>query len=56
MGKVKDLLIQAEEELYHLLNTEGATNEQALKIIEKELGTMAKEHAEEILRQWREGI
>tara|TARA_R100001594_G_scaffold38261_2_gene69242 strand:+ start:583 stop:753 length:171 start_codon:yes stop_codon:yes gene_type:complete len=54
MGKIKDIMIEAEAQLYELLNGEGATNQQALDVIQRELGTLAKEHAEEILRQWRE--
>jgi hypothetical protein len=54
MGKVSQLLIEAEEQLDDLLNTQGTTNKIALEIIQKELGTLAREHAEEILAKWKE--
>jgi hypothetical protein len=50
--KLKNLLSDAEELLHHLLTNEGMTNGQALKTIKKELGYMAKDHAQEQLIMW----
>jgi hypothetical protein len=49
---LKDIMYEAEELLFHLLNDEGMTNGQALKTIKKELGYMAKDHAQEQLIMW----
>jgi len=49
--KLKNILSDAEELLQTLLN-EGMTNGQALKTIKKELGYMAKDHAQEQLIMW----
>ena len=49
--KLKNILSDAEELLQTLLN-EGMTNGQALKTIKRELGYMAKEHAQEQLIMW----
>ena len=48
---LKNLLSEAEELLQTLLN-EGMTNGQALKTIKRELGYMAKDHAQEQLIMW----
>ena len=50
--KLKNLLSDAEELLHHLLTNDGMTNGQALKTIKKELGYMAKDHAQEQLIMW----
>ena len=50
--KLKNKLSDAEELLHHLLTNEGMTNGQALKTIKKELGYMAKDHAQEQLIMW----
>jgi|TARA_B110000285_G_C14934287_1_gene518804 hypothetical protein len=50
--KLKNILSDAEELLHHLLTNEGMTNGQALKTIKKELGYMAKDHAQEQLIMW----
>jgi hypothetical protein len=50
--KLKNILTDAEELLHHLLTNEGMTNGQALKTIKKELGYMAKDHAQEQLIMW----
>jgi uncharacterized protein YoaH (UPF0181 family) len=49
--KLKNILSDAEELLQTLLN-EGMTNGQALKTIKRELGYMAKDHAQEQLIMW----
>ena len=49
--KLKNILSEAEELLQTLLN-EGMTNGQALKTIKRELGYMAKDHAQEQLIMW----
>ena len=49
---LKDIMYEAEELLFHLLNDEGMTNGQALKTIKRELGYMAKDHAQEQLIMW----
>ena len=49
--KLKDILSDADELLQTLLN-EGMTNGQALKTIKRELGYMAKDHAQEQLIMW----
>jgi hypothetical protein len=54
MGKVKEVLMDAEEMLVELLNDIGMTNEQAVKEINNKLGSMASNHALEILQQWKE--
>lgn len=54
MGKVKELLMETEEMLFSLLNDEGMTNDQAIGRIETKLGSMASNHALEILQQWKE--
>ena len=51
--KLKNILSDAEELLFHLLNDEGMTNGQALKTIKKELGYIAKDHAQQQLIEWR---
>tara|TARA_R100000544_G_C2193493_1_gene42918 strand:+ start:48 stop:227 length:180 start_codon:yes stop_codon:yes gene_type:complete len=52
--RLKDILTDAEELLQSLLN-EGMTNGQALKTIKKELGYMAKDHAQkQLITWWRE--
>ena len=56
MGKIKDIMIEAEDILFDMLNVKGATNEQALVVIESELGTLAKDHAEDVLRKWNEEV
>ena len=50
--KLKNILSDAEELLHHLLTNEGMTNGQALKTIKRELGYMAKDHAQEQLIMW----
>ena len=50
---LKDIMYEAEELLSHLLNDEGMTNGQALKTIKKELGYIAKDHAQQQLIEWR---
>ena len=50
---LKDVMYEAEELLFHLLNDEGMTNGQALKTIKKELGYVAKDHAQKQLIKWR---
>ena len=50
--KLKNILSDAEELLQTLLN-EGMTNGQALKTIKKELGYVAKDHAQKQLIEWR---
>ena len=54
MGRVKELLIEAEEMLVVLLNDIGMTNDQAIKEINNKLGSMASSHASDILQQWKE--
>ena len=54
MGKVKQVLMETEEMLVELLNDIGMTNEQAVKEINNKLGSMASDHALEILQQWKE--
>ena len=54
MGKVKDLMVEAEEMLVVLLNDIGMTNDQAIKEINNKLGSMASSHASDILQQWKE--
>ena len=49
---LKDIMYESEELLFHLLNTEGMTNGQALKTIKKELGYVAKDHAQQQLIEW----
>ena len=52
--RLKDILTDAEGLLQSLLN-EGMTNGQALKTIKKELGYMAKDHAQkQLITWWRE--
>tara|TARA_R110000850_G_scaffold102303_1_gene211194 strand:- start:58 stop:237 length:180 start_codon:yes stop_codon:yes gene_type:complete len=51
--KLKNILSDAEELLHHLLTNEGMTNGQALKTIKKELGYIAKDHAQQQLIEWR---
>jgi len=52
---LKDIMYESEELLFHLLNIEGMTNGQALKTIKKELGYMAKDHAQkQLITWWRE--
>ena len=54
MGKVKEVLMDAEEMLVELLNDMGMTNDQAVKEIDNKLGSMASNHALESLQQWKE--
>lgn len=52
MGKLKDFLIGVEEEFSQHL--EETTNDVALQRIEKDHGTMAREHCVTILNEWRQ--
>ena len=54
MGKVKQVLIETEEMLVTLLNDIGMTNDQALRTIENKLGSLGREHAEGLLKMWKE--
>ena len=54
MGKVKELLMTAEDMLSDLLNEQGMTNDQALRTIENKLGSLGREHAEGLLKMWKE--
>ena len=54
MGKVKEVIMEAEILLVFLLNDIGMTNEQAIKEITNKLGSMAGSHALAILKQWKE--
>ena len=54
MGKVKEVIMEAEEMLISLLNDVGMTNDQAIKEITNKLGSMAGSHALAILKQWKE--
>ena len=54
MGKVKEVLMDAEEMLVELLNDMGMTNDQAVKEIDNKLGSMASNHALDKLQQWKE--
>ena len=54
MGKVKEVLMETEEMLSSLLNDGGMTNDQAVSEITNKLGSMASDHALEILQQWKE--
>ena len=49
---LKDIMYESEELLFHLLTNEGMTNGQALKTIKKELGYVAKDHAQQQLIEW----
>jgi hypothetical protein len=51
MGKLKDFLIGVEEEFSQHL--EETTNDVALQRIEKDHGTMAREHCVTLLNEWR---
>lgn len=55
MGRVKDVLIEAEDVLVDCLDVKGMTNEQAFTTIKNKLGSMAEAHAREIIKQWNEG-
>lgn len=52
MGKVKELMLEAEEMLEECLGDAGMTNEQAFEKIRRELGSMAESHARQILDKW----
>jgi len=54
MGKVKAVIMEAEEMLISLLNDLGMTNDQALRTIENKLGSLGREHAEGLLKMWKE--
>ena len=54
MGKVKEVIMEAEEMLISLLNDVGMTNDQALRTIESKLGSLGREHAEGLLKMWKE--
>ena len=54
MGKVKEVIMEAEDMLISLLNDVGMTNDQAIKEITNKLGSMAGSHALAILKQWKE--
>ena len=52
MGKVKALMMEAEETLDWCLTEKGMTNMQALEHIMKNLGHMAYDHAQDVLKKW----
>jgi len=52
MGKLKDFLIGVEEEFSQHL--EETTNDVALQRIEKNYGTMAREHCVTLLKEWED--
>jgi hypothetical protein len=54
MGKVKELLMTAEDMLSDLLNEQGMTNDQALRTIEEKLGKLARGGAEALLEKWKD--
>ena len=54
MGKVKAVIMEVEEMLISLLNDLGMTNDQALRTIENKLGSLGREHAEGLLKMWKE--
>ena len=54
MGKVKALLMEAEDMLVDLLNEKGMTNDQALNKIETKLGKLARDGADVLLKKWKE--
>ena len=54
MGKVKEVIMEAEILLVFLLNDIGMTNDQAVSEITNKLGSMAGSHALAILKQWKE--
>ena len=54
MGKIKQVIIEAEEMLVELLNDMGMTNDQAVSEITNKLGSMAGSHALEVLKQCKE--
>ena len=54
MGKIKQVIFEAEEMLVELLNDMGMTNDQAVSEITNKLGSMAGDYAIEILQQWKE--
>ena len=56
MGKIKDMLIDVEATLEDCLDQHGMTNQQALAHIENKFGSMGREHANDTLKKWNEGI
>ena len=54
MGKIKQVIIEAEEMLVELLNDMGMTNDQALRTIENKLGSLGREHAAGLLKMLKE--
>ena len=54
MGKVKEVIMEAEILLVFLLNDIGMTNDQAVSEITNKLGSRAGSHALAILKQWKE--
>jgi hypothetical protein len=55
MGKVKELLMEAESLLVKCLDDQGMTNEQAFAKIRKDLGSIAEQHVRELVNKWNEG-
>ena len=53
MGKVKALMMEAEDMLVDCLTNKGMTNMQALEHIMKNLGHMAN-HAQDVLKKWND--
>ena len=54
MGKVKALMMEAEDMLVDCRTNKGMTNVQALKHIMKNLGHMAYDHAQDVLKKWND--
>jgi len=52
MGKIKNMLIDVEETLQDCLDKHGMTNQQALSYIKHKYGSMAREHADDTLKEW----
>ena len=54
MGKVKALMMEAEDMLVDCLTNKGMTNMQALEHIMKTLGHMAYDLALDVLKKWND--
>ena len=54
MGKVKALMMEAEDMLVDCLTNKGMTNMQALEHIMKNLGQMGYDHAQDVLKKWHD--
>jgi hypothetical protein len=51
MSRLKDKMIEIEQRFWELLNDEGKTNDQALKILDNEYGSFGVDEGKRIIKE-----